>query len=193
MRGQPVVWIDGRFDREHAGEGLSRYTEQLWLNIAEFDGAWGDIAPVTFACAAWRIATPPISTPGFVRWHRRILSASCVRNTWDGSLTAHVTIVSPLPGPLTVSRDWGQDRGWQGWPEIFGQFVEPAEQDLAKAPHLRATLRVDAPLPLERLPAAPDVPDERLPDSAHRALVVLVSELNDLLGPVISRLESGAF
>ncbi|MEV4460920.1 hypothetical protein ACWEQG_26405 [Microbispora sp. NPDC004025] len=190
MAGQQAFWIDGRSDRERVRYGgVSHYSERVWENIGEFEGVWGDIAPVAFACAAWRIATPPLTSPGFVRWHRRILSASCERNTWDGSLTARVTIVSPQPAALTVSRDWWRDRGWRGWPEIFGQFVEPAEQDLAKVPHLRPTLLVDAPVPLEDLPAAPDGPAHDLAETAHRALTVLVRELNDLLAPVIAHLE----
>lgn len=191
MAGQQVFWIDGRADRERARDGVSHYSERVWENIGEFDGVWGDIAPVAFACAAWRIATPPLTSPGVVRWHRRILSASCVRNGWDGSLTARVTLVSPLPAALTVSRDWWRDRGWRGWPEIFGQFVEPAEQDLAKVPHLRPTLLVDAPVPLEDLPATPDEPTRDLAETAHRALVVLVRELNDILAPIVTQLEQG--
>ncbi|MQY06427.1 hypothetical protein [Actinomadura macrotermitis] len=186
---QQVFWLDTRYDREAGRDAAGRYAEMLAANIAEFDGTWGDIAPVGFACAAWRVATPPISSPGLVRWHRRVLSASCVRNTWDGSMTARVTLVSPLPEPLTANRTWWRDRGWQGWPEIFGQFVEPAQQDLAKAPHVRATLLVDAPLPLEGLPAAPDGPDDDPADAAHRALAVMVAGLNELLSPLVAQLE----
>ncbi|GAA3987295.1 hypothetical protein GCM10023085_81710 [Actinomadura viridis] len=197
MTGRQAFWLDERFDRERATLGTGLYAERLWANLGEFDGAWGDIAPVTFCCAAWRVATPPFMEPGYVRWHRRILEASCVRNTWDGSMTAQVTLVSPPPASLTGSREWWRDRGWQGWPEVFGQFVEPAEQDLAKAPHLRATLRVDAPVPLDRLPAAPEGPGDldgparpgEFAETAHRALVVMVAELNELLMPIIAQLE----
>ncbi|MDL4776366.1 MULTISPECIES: hypothetical protein [Thermomonosporaceae] len=189
MNGQRAFWTDDRYDRERARGGAGRYAERLRDNVGEFGAAWGDIAPVEFACAAWRVATPPLTSPGYVRWHRRVLSATCVRNTWDGSLTARVRLVSPPPAPLTVSRTWWRDRGWQGWPEVFGQFVEPAEQDLAKAPHLRASLEMDAPVPLGRLPAAPDGLDGTLEETAHRALVVLVGELNELLAPIIAQLE----
>ncbi|MFB4315524.1 hypothetical protein [Actinomadura sp. 21ATH] len=192
MGGHRAFRLDERSDRERARFGKGFYVERLWANIGEFDGAWGDIAPVAFCCAAWRIATPPLSDPGLVRWHRRILSAECVRNAWDGSMTARVTLVSPPPAALTTSREWWRDRGWQGWPEIFGQFVEPAERDVAKAPHLRATLQVEAPVPLDRLPAAPesmtDHPEE-IAETAYRALAVMVAELNELLTPIVARLE----
>lgn len=187
---QQVFWIDGRYDRERAQEGPSRYTEHLWAHLEEFDGSWGDIAPVVFACAAWRIATPPLMSPGLVRGHRRILEATCVRNTWDGSLTARVTPASPLPTPLSESRHWWRDRGWQDWPEVFGQFVDPTDQDLAKVPHLRAHLVVDAPLPLDRFPAAPETPGRYFEEAARRAVSVVAEELNALVAPIITQLEN---
>lgn len=182
-----VFWIDGKYDQEHAEEGSSRYSQELRRNMAAFTGLWGDIAPVAFACAAWRVATPPVMSPGYVRCHRRVLSASCRRNEWDGTMNAHVELVSPMPAELTASREWWHDRGWQGWPEIFGQFVEPAEQDRAKIPYLRTTLLVDVPVPLDGLPAAPDQP-EGMEKAARRAVAVLVRELNDILAPILRRL-----
>ena len=182
-------WTDQEYDREHAGHGLSRYGEQVRRNIGEFADTWGDIAPVAFACAAWRIGTAPMMSPPFVRWHRRILAAGCRRNEWDGGLTAEVKLVSPLPAALTVSRDWWHDRGWRDWPEVFGQFVDPAEEDLAKSPYLRASLLIEAPLPLERLPDAPAGPSEDVEDTARRAVVALTKELNELVAPIIGRLD----
>jgi hypothetical protein len=183
-----AFWIDHDYDRERATAGSSRYAGHVRGNVAAFDGSWGDIAPVTFACAAWRLATTP--SPAYVRWHRRILSAACDRNPWDGSLTAHVLLVSPLPAELTASRDWWRDRGWRDWPQTFGQYLDPTDQDLTKSPFLRTTLLVDAPVPLGALPAAPDGPSETLADTAGLAVAVLVKELNDLLNPVIRRLET---
>ena len=196
------AWAPGRRSGSTSGTTArsrgagGRYSERLWEHIGEFDGAWGDIAPVAFCCAAWRVATPPISEPGFVRWHRRVLSASLVRNTWDGSPTARIALAAPPPAALAASRDWWRDRGRQGRPEVLGQFVEPAERDLAKVPYLRTTVRVDAPVPLDRLPAAPEMPTgprrrDEAAEAAHRALVVVVAELNELLGPVLARLDAG--
>src|SRR6185369_15224303 len=45
-----AFWIDDEFDREGGG----RYAAQVTRDVFMFDDAWGDIAPVTFACAAWR-------------------------------------------------------------------------------------------------------------------------------------------
>jgi hypothetical protein len=188
MGGYEAFWIDHDYDRERATGGSSRYAEHVRGNVAAFDAAWGDIAPVTFACAAWRLATTP--TPSLVRQHRRILSAACDRNPWDGTLTAHVLLVSPLPAELTSSREWWRDRGWREWPQTFGQFLEPTDQDLTRNPFLRTTLLVDASVPLKALPPAPEGPFETLPETAHLAVAAMVKELNELLNPIIHQLET---
>jgi hypothetical protein len=191
MSNHQPLWIDHGYDREHSAAGSSRYGEHVRQRGGDFSDAWGDIAPVTFACTAWRIGVPPALSPGYVRWHRRILSATCHRNQWDGTLTARVRLVSPWPAALAWPREWWRDRGWRDWPEMFGQFVQPTERDLTRAPHLRASLLVEAPLPLSGLPAAPDGPRDDTEETARRAVTVLVRELNELLTPVIRQLECG--
>lgn len=183
-----AVWVD---DRERVHSAAGRLAELMREHVDDFDGVWGDIAPVAFACTVWRLVIPPVTDPGFVRWHRRVLSVRCERNTWDGSLKAHVEIASPLPTALSTSKTWWRDRGWRPWPEILGQFVEPAEADLTKIPFIRPVLLVDAPLPLDDLPPTPDGPDQRFEETAQRALLVMVRELNRLVGPVIARLDAG--
>lgn len=156
MTGQQAFWIDESFDREHRPDGQSRFEAEVRRRVDEFADAWGDIAPVTFAATAWRLATT--LSPGYVRWHRRIVSATCLRSPWDGSLTCEVTLVSPWPAELTWSREWWHDRGWRDWPQLFGQYVPPSEQDLTRSPHLRTLLLVEAPLPLDDLPPSPRDP-----------------------------------
>jgi hypothetical protein len=169
-------------------DSAARYAEMVRRELDQFSDTLDDIAPVAFACIAWRLAIAPALVPAYVGWHRRILSAACDRNEWDGSLTVHIDLVAPLPTPLTASRTWWHDRGWRGWPEVLGQYVEPTAQDVTRNPHLRATLRLDAPVPLAGLPMPPDDPDE-VETAAHRAVTVLVRELNDLVGPVIDQLD----
>jgi hypothetical protein len=187
MAGDLPFWVDHEYDREHGG----RYADRVRASAAEFADAFGDIAPVTFACTAWRLAVPPALSPGYVRWHRRVLEATCTRNEWDGGLAARVQLVSPWPAELTWSREWYRDGGWRGWPELFGQYVLPTERDLTRSPHLRAVLLVEAPLPLDELPPAPDGPDDHVVDAAGRAVMVLVKELSYLLAPIIRQLECG--
>lgn len=188
MGRREAFWLDQDFDRERASDGSSRYAVHVRKHLEEIE--WGDIAPVRFACTAWGLAMPPSLSPGFVRWDRRVLEAICVRNTWDGTLTAHVKLVSPLPEQLTRSRAWWRDRGWQGWQETFGQYVEPTQQDLARSPFARATLLVQVPVPLDDLPPEPEGPHDRVEDSAHRAMVVLVRELNAVVTPILDHLDS---
>jgi hypothetical protein len=168
----------------------ARYIEQVRRNIEEFVPSFGDIAPVTFACAAWRIATLPTMSPPYVHWHRRIRSAVCVRNPWDGTLNGEVTLVSSLPRSLTDSREWWRDRGWQGWQQMFGQFVEPDPRDVAKSPFLRGSLLAQLPLPLEGLPPAPSGPGAGLEASALTVLSVVTKGFNEYIEPIIARLDA---
>jgi hypothetical protein len=182
-----AFWLD---DPKHTATG--RYAGVLRDNVASFDGIWGDIAPVSFACAAWRLATPPVSVPGFIRWHRRVLTVACERNAYDGSLNAHVEIASPLPAALGTSKTWWRDSGWREWPQIFGRFVGPNEVDLTKVPFVRPVLLVDVPLPLDDLPPTPEGPEQRFAETAHRALLVVVRELNRMVTPMVTQLDETA-
>lgn len=91
-------------------------------------------------------------------------------------------------GGARRSRTWWRDRGWLGWQETFGQYVEPTQQDLARIPFLRASLLVEAPVPLDDLPPEPEGPHEEVERRAHRAVTVLARELNALVSPVLDQL-----
>ncbi|GAB3283484.1 hypothetical protein [Kineosporia babensis] len=180
-----VAWIDQQYDREN-GE---RYATHVRALEAVFTEHWGDISPVGFACTAWRLAGVPYLDPGYVRFHRRVLSAVCERNEWDGSLTAHVQLVSPAPEGLAKTQVWGQDRGWRGWPAVMGQYLTPSAEEMSRFPHVRPLLLVDLPLPLNDLPPTPEGPGPDLPELAARAVSVLARELSDALGPLIAQLD----
>jgi hypothetical protein len=186
-----VLWIDHHYDTERAEEGANRYDAHIQRNMMEFAGSFGDIAPVAFACTAWRLSVSAALSPGYVRWHRRILSVACVRNQWDGTLTAQVMLVSPWPAALAWPREWCRDRGWRDWPNVLGQFVHPTQRDVATTAYLRASLLIEAPVPFDGLPPAPEDPHDAVAETARRAVAVLVRELNDLLAPIIEKLESG--
>ena len=186
-----TFWLDPRADPTRWSQD-GDYAALLHRHLADFDGIWGDIAPVAFACTAWRLAIPPIAVPGFIRCHQRVLTARCEQNSWDGSLTARITLVSPMPSALLASKAWWHDRGWQEWPQVFGQYVEPAPRDLAKYPFVRPVLHLDVPVPPDHLPTTPDGPDETLGATAQQALSSLVRELNRFLGPLIAQLEGVA-
>ena len=189
MAASQAFWIDRDFDREHAPDGISRYGAEIQGRASEFAESWGDFSPVTFAATAWRLATE--LRPGYVRWHRRIVAAACLRSPWDGSLTCEVSLVSPWPAELTWTRQWWRDRGWRDWPQLFGQYVPPSEQDLTRSPHLRASLLVQAPIRLDDLPPAPAGPQDEVSGRAQLADSVVVRELNELISPLVEQLEAG--
>jgi hypothetical protein len=180
-----TLWIDDHHD-------TARYDAHLRDNLGEFAGVFGDIAPVAFACTAWRLSVPPARSPGLVHWHRRVLSAACVRSDWDGSLTAQVSLVSPWPAALSWPRDWDRDRGWRDWPTVLGQYVHPLARDLASTPYLRASLLIEAPLSFADLPPTPEGPEDAVAETARRAVTVLARELNELVSPIVRKLENGS-
>ncbi|WP_233564874.1 hypothetical protein [Micromonospora musae] len=89
-----AFWLDEQFDRERGTDGHGRYEAEVLRRIDEFSDTWGDILPVAFAATAWRLATE--LSPGYVRWHRRIVSATCTRSRWDGSMTCAATVAREL-------------------------------------------------------------------------------------------------
>jgi hypothetical protein len=191
VRRNAACWIDRHHDREAGDADDGRFAAHVRAHADDFNGCWGDISPVGFACTAWWLATAPSLDPGYVRFHRRVLTASCDRSEWDGSLLARAWLVAPKPDALTRTRSWDHDRGWRDWAETFGQFNAPNDQDLIAAPYLRTVVLVDAGLPLDLLPAPPDAPTPRLPQLAARTVEVIVAALNDLLAPVLAALEAG--
>jgi hypothetical protein len=106
-------------------------------------------------------------------------------------------LAAPWPAELTWTRQWARDRGWRDWPQLFGQYVAPGERDVARSPHLRTLVLVEAPVPLDHLPPAPAGPDASagpqgtVVATARRAVAVVARELNDLLAPIVDQLEAG--
>src|SRR6266540_539516 len=75
-----VCWIDIDWDRSRASDGVSRYGAYLRTHTELFEpwqdeDAHGGVTPDAgeFAVAAFRVATGPIMSPGYVRWHPRVL------------------------------------------------------------------------------------------------------------------------
>ena len=184
-----VFWLDEAFDRAHSRSGHGRYGAAVRRRLADFEDAWGDIAPVGFAAAAWRVAME--LEPAYVRTHPRVLSATCRRNAWDGTLTCETTMAGRWPAELTAGRQWMRDRGWRDWPQTFGQYLLPTDQDIVRAPHLRTVLLVEATIPPDDLPATPAGPDDEVEHAAHHAVAVIARELTGLLGPVLAQLDAG--
>jgi hypothetical protein len=73
----PVGDLFGRVGRSNTGR---RWLRPVWhARPAQRGGvrhSGADIAPVSFACTIWRLGVPSSLPRGYVRWHRRVLSAA---------------------------------------------------------------------------------------------------------------------
>ena len=69
-----IFWIDHEHDRDAASDGASRYGFYLRDRRDWFEDCLdcGEPQTARFAATAWRIATGPVMSPGYVRCHRRV-------------------------------------------------------------------------------------------------------------------------
>lgn len=200
---RPPFWIDLEYDHGRASDGVSRYGAYVRKYMGEFAECWDgtyndrDSEAVEFAATAWRIATGPVMSPGYVRYHRRVRAANLARSKWDGTLVATVSLVSPWPAALSADRSWQGKSYWRDWPtDPIGDehhFVEPMEQDVTRAPHLMATVTLAVPMPLAecKLPRAPKSAGEQVVGLAEWAVSEVAMRLSAVVAPVIDRLEAG--
>jgi hypothetical protein len=184
-----VCWVDSGWDRTNASDRVSRYGAYLRAHTELFD-PWHDAPggitqdPGEFAIAAFRVATGPIMSPGYVRWHPRVLDYKLDRglDPEPGRLVCSVTLATSLP--LWLGSPW-----WS-WTTYMGR--EWSEPDDAKHAAL-AQLELRWPLPVATLPhpyrpASPGHPNLRDAKASVRALVEVI---NQTAGPVLAKLEGG--
>jgi hypothetical protein len=191
----PLVpfWVDCDYDRENASDGISRYG--AYLRDTAFEPWTDHDQAVEWAVFAWRRATGPVMSPGYVRHHSRVLAARLERNGWDGSLVAAVSLVCSWSEPLKTAltrgvRLGGRDAYWQDWPiEYRGgetiSYYEPSEADVAARPYALATIGLQLTVPSAALPEPPSNSTALL-SAGQQAVAVLVAELNRIVGPVLS-------
>jgi hypothetical protein len=187
-----AFWVDGDHDREYASDGVSRYG--AYLRDAAFEPWTDHDQAVEWAAFAWRRATGPVMSPGYVRCHPRVLGAQLERSGWDGSLMAGVTLVSAWPEQLTSAlvravRLGDKEAYWQDWPTEYRGgttcYYEPSEADVATRPYLLTTLSLQFTVPSAALPQPPTMPAALL-CAGQQAVAVVVAELNRIVGPVLS-------
>lgn len=198
-----AFWIDDEYDRQMASDGRSRFAAYVrraaataeWADC--WNGSWDDdaVRAVRFASEAWRLATTPVMSPGYVRCHPRIRSARVEVNPWDTSLTAAVEILIPQPRQLAAARDSGDGSLWWDWRQgtCGGEsvYLEPGDQELSRYRYMLASTKLAFPLPADGLPPAPDGPGDWIEDAAQRAVTVLCTELQHVVGSVLAVLENG--
>jgi hypothetical protein len=186
-----VCWVDGAWDRSNASDGVSRYGAYLRGHAEEFQPWYGEEAPdgITrepgeFATAAFRVATGPIMSPGYVCWHPRVLDYQVSRgeDPEPGRLICQVTLATVLPLWLGSP--------WRSWTTHMGRDWREPDEDRHAA---LASLMLRWPLPVTSLPRPrpprrPDVPN--LAD-AKASVRALVAAINATAGPVLAKLEGG--
>jgi hypothetical protein len=187
-----AFWVDQDYDRAHASDGISRYG--AYLRDVAFEPWTDHDQAVEWAAFAWQRATGPVMSPGYVRYHPRVLAARLERSGWDGSLAAGVNLVSSWPEELKAAavrgvRLGGRDGYWQDWPaECLGSTVsyyEPSEADVGARPYLLATISLQFTLPSAAL-AEPPATSAALLSAGEQAVAVVVAELNRIVGPVLA-------
>jgi hypothetical protein len=193
MNTDPVAfWVDRGYDRERASDGISRYG--AYLRDAAFEPWTDHDQAVEWAVFAWRRATGPVMSPGYVCYHPRVLSAHLERSSWDGGLAAGITLVSSWPEQLKSAlvrsvRLGDKESYWHDWPtehrcgDIY--YYEPSEAHVAARPHLLTTVSLHFTVPSTALPEPPVTCAARL-SAGQRAIAVTVAELNRVVSPVLA-------
>ena len=189
-----AFWVDTDYDREYSSDGISRYA--AYLRDAVFEPWTDNDRAVEWAEFAWRCATGPVMSPGYVRSHPRVRGAQLQRSGWDGSLIASVRLACSWPDQLRATLAPSLALGseatyWHDWPTRYlgGDTCcyEPGEADLAARPYLLTTLSLQFTVPSAALPEPPADASAQL-GAARQTVAVLVGELNRLAGPVLSAL-----
>lgn len=179
--GGRAFWIDAGYDREFAPDQESRFGAYVRNHAVELAEDWGDADPARFAVSAWRIATPPVLAPGYVRHHPRVSESQVDYNTWDGTLIGRAELVTGRPPALHPA-------GWRDWPAEHDYYLEPSERELTEGPYLLTCTRALFPLPMDRLPEPPGGQDDAA-DVARRTVAILVAEMDRIVAPLIAALE----
>jgi hypothetical protein len=187
-----VCWVDEDWDRSNASDRVSRYGAYLRSHTELFD-PWQDAPtgitedPGEFAIAAFRVASGPIMSPGYVCWHARVLdhTVSYGEDPNPDRLVLKVTLATSLPMWLGSP--------WWSWTSYMGRdWSEPDE-----AKHAALTrLELRWPLPITTLPhphrpARPAQPNQPSLHDAKASVRALVEAINQTAGPVLAKLEGG--
>ncbi|HZD01183.1 MAG TPA: hypothetical protein VFA46_13655 [Actinomycetes bacterium] len=152
------------------------------LHVAP-DGITRD--PGEFAIAAFRVATGPVMSPGYVCWHPRVLhhEVSYGDNPEPGRLVCQVTLATALPLWLGLP--------WWSWTTYLGRDWREPDEDRHAA---LARLVLRWPLPVASLPHPSRPVRPGLPNlgDAKASVRALVDAINATAGPVLVKLEGGA-
>src|SRR6266545_8105839 len=187
-----VCWIDADWDREFASDRRSRYGAYLRGHTELFEPWQGEDTPdrITrdpgdFAIAAFKVATGPIMSPGYVCWHPRVLDheVSYGDDPDPRRLVCKLTLAVTLPLWLGSP--------WRSWTHYMGRdWREPDENQHAAL----TSLVLRWPLPAASLPRPKPPRRSGVPNlaDAKASVRALVAAFNATAGPVLAKLEGGA-
>jgi hypothetical protein len=176
--------LDEHGDRN--SDSTSRYGVYL-SRAGDFDADDGIVTdPAEFAAGAFRVASSPNMSPGYLLTHERVLSASVYRAVESRGLVADVMFASCAPPPAL--RDLP---GWSGWGHERGRPVAPSEASLVWAGSLMTSIRALFLVGADRLYVPVDAAHRLTVEDAKACLLVLVATLNAELAPVLDALEGG--
>jgi len=145
VRRPRLVVIDEGYDRKRASDKFGRFGRYLGMRLPAVAQADPDVLTnrIRWAAFAWAAATPPVMSPGYVRWNDPVED---IELNWDdGQLAADIVIRMESPARLVGWRSWQRDR--------HGHLVEPwpAERVALNRLSLRTVLDVVLPDPPGRV------------------------------------------
>ncbi|MEU2076608.1 hypothetical protein [Streptomyces sp. NPDC013489] len=191
-----LVAIADDYDREMSDTGapldsrLGRYLAQ------HMDDLWDEdrTDPKAFLVWAWRVATGPIMSPGYVRIRPDLGAVRLTQSQEDGRLlveietpVGHGQLAQSVRPPYSAMRDWEIDR--YAYSSDGSHLPLQAPEDESKpALLLAATLRLPADDWTLHQPAGKWPVEELLIDDAKNALAVAVTGINDIAGHRVAKL-----
>ena len=193
MSPAPAFWVDRGYDREYASDGISRYG--AYLRDAAFEPWTDHDQAVEWAVFAWRRATSPVMSPGYVRCHPAVLAARLERSGWDGGLSRWRGSRVGLAG--AAQNGAGHRAGARRPRHVLAGLAYriPQRRDPQLLPAQRGGCcgpavsaghgQLAVHHALGRAPGAPCHPGRRA-GRWQQAVAVVVARLNQIVGPVLA-------
>ncbi|MEV7871480.1 hypothetical protein AB0P17_36520 [Streptomyces sp. NPDC088124] len=171
--------IDDGYDQDRASNGISRYGAYLDQHIGEFHEYGEPNTPLPaaeFAAAAWRVATSPVMSPGYVTWRPDIAGVDCAF-TKDGQLMLALTL--PVPHSALSAR---VPYGWRDWERDHYAPTEGPYHRLTEPEGPAVLVTAEVRIVVNELAVPSHVRGPGLLDDARTAVGFLVHRLNDAAG-----------